>query len=354
MLNVRKRQLLYFAVPWVAICAALADDSPWLGKQAFLRQSARPKVGDRTFRWNDISMPVTITQVNGDWLWIGNAWVRSRDILPAEDAPSYYTKSIQQEPDSAYFYELRGVAWQLKREYENAIRDYSEAIRLNPTGDHLYCARAKVYSALHEYDKAGTGLNEAIRLSPDTAVYYNDRGCVYTSLDNYPKGYDNFAEAIRIDPKFRWPIPTGPSRHADKEYDKAMADFNRALELDPKLSHAYCFRGLTWCKTGHYSQALKDWDESIRLTPDEFWGYYNKARMYATCESLGHRDGELALELAKRACELAHWEEWRCVATLAAAYAELGKFDEAIRWQKKAIAMNKNPEERDRIGKKTG
>ena len=58
----------------------------------------------------------------------------------------------------------------------------------------------------------------------------------------------------------------------------------------------------------------------------------------------------MALENAQRACELSHWEEWLFVSTLAAAYAELGQFEEAIRYQKKAIAMNKNPEERDRRG----
>ena len=46
---------------------------------------------------------------------------------------------------------------------------------------------------------------------------------------------------------------------------------------------------------------------------------------------------------------MSFWEEWLYVATLAAAYAELGKFDEAVEWEKKAIAMNKNPERRDTI-----
>ena len=60
--------------------------------------------------------------------------------------------------------------------------------------------------------------------------------------------------------------------------------------------------------------------------------------------SLGHRDGKLALENAKKACELDQWENWQYVSSLAAAYAELGQFDKAIEWQKKAIAMDIQPE----------
>jgi tetratricopeptide (TPR) repeat protein len=132
-----------------------------------------------------------------------------------------------------------------------------------------------------------------------------------------------------------------------KEYDKAMADFDKAIAIDPRMTYAYDGRGYVWSKRGHYTQALRDWDDSIRIAPDEPGGYHNKARLYATCMSLGHRDGKLALENAKKACELDHWEDWRYVASLAAAYAELGDFERAVEWQKKVIAMNKQPEEID-------
>jgi tetratricopeptide (TPR) repeat protein len=342
---------------WLALCllvgGAVADaraDDGWLGQQVFVKETAKPKLGNKVIPWNQVGMPATVSKVEGDWLWLGKVWVRSGEVVRRDDAPSYYAKVLKRDPSAAYAYLLRGIAFRLKRDYDNALRDFTEALRIEPDAHIGYQARAAVYHQTHEFQKALADISEAIRLAPDVGLYYNDRGCIYKSLENYPKAREQFDEAVRIDPKLALAYSNrGVNWHVEKKYDKAMADFNTALEIDNKLTHAYNGRGYVWSKEGHYAEGLKDWDESIRIAPFEPGGYHNKARLYASCMSLGHRDGEMALENAQKACELSFWEEWLYVATLAAAYAELGKFDEAVEWEKKAIAMNKNPERRDTI-----
>jgi hypothetical protein len=60
--------------------------------------------------------------------------------------------------------------------------------------------------------------------------------------------------------------------------------------------------------------------------------------MRATCPVGKHRDGVKAVSDATWACELTKWKHPDALATLAAAYAECGKFDEAARYERKALA----------------
>jgi hypothetical protein len=79
--------------------------------------------------------------------------------------------------------------------------------------------------------------------------------------------------------------------------------------------------------------------EALRLCPDSADALNNLAWTLATSPAAGLRDGQQAVKLARRACELTDYKETLMVGTLGAAYAEAGRFDEAITTAETACAL---------------
>lgn len=327
-----------------------AAPSPWLYRQILVKPGAVPKVGRKTFPWTAVPIPAKVTKENGDWLWVGNVWIQSKDVLTADEAPGYFAQLLNTRPAEApLWYQLRAVAWFLRRDYENAVQDCTQALGTLRDNASLYHLRGQARHKLAQYDRALADFSEAIRWDPDYAVAYSDRGAAYNDLGQYARAHEEFTHALRIEPRSALYYQNrGGNWYDQDKYDEALADFDRALELDPTLISAWCNRGHAWFKRGDYEQARRDFEQAIARGPDEPWGYYDLARMSAMCPFPDYRDGAKAVELATKACELSRWEEWLCVATLAAAQAEAGDFALAVKYQRQAIALDKWPEAKDR------
>ena len=135
----------------------------------------------------------------------------------------------------------------------------------------------------------------------ETAVNYVNRGIASAQKGEDDKAIADFSKALTIDPKIaRAYTACGNVWFAKGEIDKAIADFNKALAIDPKDTLAYCNRGIIWGSKGEYGKAIADYTKAQKLAPKLSGTSFNLAGIYATCPDAKYRDGKKAVEYAKR------------------------------------------------------
>jgi Tfp pilus assembly protein PilF len=127
--------------------------------------------------------------------------------------------------------------------------------------------------------------------------------------------------------------------------DKALADLNTAIKLDPQFAMAFTNRGWLSVETGEFDKALADFNAAAKISPKNALIANNLAWFRATCPSEKYRDGKQAVALATLACEQTNFKHEEFLDTLAAAHAEKGDFKTAVQWATKTLELD--PQNRD-------
>jgi Tfp pilus assembly protein PilF len=239
----------------------------------------------------------------GGYLERGIIYRRTGNLAKAFDD---YDMTIRLNPNYAWSYYDRAIVHALKGDHKESVRDYTEAIRLNPNVPDFYYNRAYSYHAIGSLDKAMVDFNEAIRRAPKEFSNYCGRASLFEDMG---------------------------------QFDKASADYDQVIRLNPRDASDYRFRGSAHFAKGNYRAAALDLEKATRLSPADYDSLCFLAWFQATCPEDSLRNGKDALEKSLHACELSRWESADVVDTLAAAYAEVGDFDTAVKYEAQAINM---------------
>lgn len=102
----------------------------------------------------------------------------------------------------------------------------------------------------------------------DLVRAYYHRSIAYRIKGQYDRAIADYDSVLRLDPKnaaiF---ISRGNTYRAMGESDHAIADYGEAIRLDPQYANAFYNRGVTYANKGQYDRAIADFDEAIRLDP---------------------------------------------------------------------------------------
>ena len=254
---------------------------------------------------------------------------------------------IRREPANVDAYDTRSTAYFKIGWYEQALSEADKAVSIAPKRSNPYSYRAYAFVALKQYDKAAADLSDAIKYSPAKDSGLGDlfyrRGLVYSNMRDYDHAIADLTEAARLD---NGKVAILESRAlayiGKKQEDLAIADLTYVLQIDPKDSTAYLYRAAAHHNRHQYGLELADLTRAVEESPDDSRAQNSLAWMISTCPEQKFRNGKEALTHANQACELSSWGKGDFIDTLAAAYAEAGKFPQAVMWQQRAIALMKS------------
>ncbi len=302
------RKVMFLSLAFLLSVLPRLATAHQVGDTVIVTQPTELKVGDEVMQTLPAGQGLQVLKVNGDWLWVSReaaaGWIHSQFVTPASQAIDSYTEQIRLNPRDPQAYAARGRVWEAKGELDIAILDYSQAIGINPRAADALSSRGNVWTRKGEYDKAIADYEEMIDGNLSVADAYNSRA---TAL------------------------------YLRREYDRALADYNEAIQHDPKLASAWYNRGNTRYQRGEFQQAIADCNEAIRLNPKFSSAYLALAGLYANCPDSTFRNLKKAVENAAKACELAGWNDAPRLGLLAAIFDATGDFDEAVKWQSKAV-----------------
>jgi tetratricopeptide (TPR) repeat protein len=256
------------------------------------------------------------------------------------------TSEIAAHPKNAFLHVRRASCYLQVHDRGAADHDFARAIELqsaiverNSADPNPLLERSRVYADWGKYDSAISDVTRAIDLEPDAAGYRLWRSNLYMVAGDLPKALDDCNDAVQMQPfnGLVW-SQRGWAYAAMGKNRQAIADLTHALQIDPHDPLSYARRGFAYGAEGNYAQARADFDQAIRLDGNNPVGYGALAWLLATAPEPQFRDGAKAVAYAERARTLYGGKAPWISAALAAAQAEDGHYDAAIKTQDAAIA----------------
>ncbi len=230
---------------------------------------------------------------------------------------------------------------------------------------------------------------QTIRLNPDCWLAHNNLGLALGQKGREDEAISQYQEALQIDPDYpEAHLNLGNALAQKGKLDEAIAQYQEALQTDPFYAPAHSSLGNALCQKGKLDEGISHFEQALQTSPGFSPAHYNLsiallqkgsvgeaivhlqkalqfdpansriqnrlAWLLATCPDASLRDGAKAVELARQANALSGGKDPIILHTLAAAFAEAGRFGDAVQSEQKAIELALAAGRQDMVGQFNG
>ena len=265
-----------------------------------------------------------------------------------DHAVAEYTQALWFKPLQEKTHLALGITLAKQKHYEESAAHYRAALAINPESALAHNNLARLLHTQGRLDEAIDHYSAALKSDPKLAQAHNNLGVLLLQKGRLPEGAAHLEEAVRLnpaDPESQYNLALALNQQ--EKWNQAAAIFARLAPGLPKDSNLHYQFGLALAHLQKTREAMSHYAHSIVLQPDFPGALDRLAWILATAPQAEFRNGEEAVRMAERACDLTGQKNAQMLATLAVTYAEAGRFPEAVSTAERArdLAVNTGQKE---------
>jgi tetratricopeptide (TPR) repeat protein len=288
----------------------------------------------RTYQNDETLWRTTLARNPNCWMAydnLGNIFFRKGQV---DKAIAQFQKALEVHPDDAVAHNNLGNALVQKGRLDEAIAQHRKALEIDPgyAEAHYNLGNALLQKGL--LDEAMAQLQKTLAIDPDFADAHYSLSIVLRQKGLVDEGIAQLRKALEVNPDdVKVHNNLGTALLEKGLVDEGFAQFRKALEIDPDYANAHYNLGIALLQKGQIDEAIVHFQKVLEIRPGDAVACHNLSRvawMLATSPASAVRNGPKAVALAEQVNRLSGGQDPMIVDTLAAAYAESGRFPEAI------------------------
>ena len=257
-----------------------------------------------------------------------------------DEAMEHFDKAIQLRPDHLRSYVNAAVALMEQGKADEALARLERALELDPKNSHAHGSMGVVLVRKGKIHEALTQFQTAVQLNPNYREAHSNLGKVLMETGRLEEATEHFQLASELDAEDPLgQLDLGNVLLARGKLDEAVACFERSVKLEPRFVAGRLMLGNLLAAKGSFEAAVVQLQEAVAVAPGDLKAINDLAWLLTVCQDDDIRDGAKAIQLIEPACKETGYRVPVLLSTLAAAYAEVGRFPEAVTTATKALGL---------------